>query len=212
MLRGCCLQKEKVAPGDVIYIESNSGAVKRVGRQASFPHAHAACSGRPGAHARGTCRLQPCDSTWAGVHRPPSTLRVAGADVGAAAKAPEPHALSLPSRAAGSYVFRILAELVFTWTFLFGQSSCMHNTAAAPQVRRIRHRVRPGGGGVRAASQGRCAQAKGGGAGEPGSRREGALLLCGSCRGSACEPRDAAGCAQVSRVLALKRLLKQPGA
>ncbi len=26
------LQKEKVAPGDVIYIESNSGAVRRVGR------------------------------------------------------------------------------------------------------------------------------------------------------------------------------------
>ncbi len=30
------LQKEKVAPGDVIYIESNSGAVKRVGRCDAF--------------------------------------------------------------------------------------------------------------------------------------------------------------------------------
>ncbi len=30
-------QKEKVAPGDVIYIEANSGAVKRVGRQAGPP-------------------------------------------------------------------------------------------------------------------------------------------------------------------------------
>merc|ERR1712028_63391 len=30
------LQKEKIVPGDVIYIESNSGAVKRVGRSDSF--------------------------------------------------------------------------------------------------------------------------------------------------------------------------------
>merc|ERR1712100_151547 len=30
------LQKEKIVPGDVIYIEANSGAVKRVGRSDSF--------------------------------------------------------------------------------------------------------------------------------------------------------------------------------
>merc|ERR1712193_54316 len=30
------LQKEKIAPGDVIYIEANSGAVKRVGRSDSY--------------------------------------------------------------------------------------------------------------------------------------------------------------------------------
>merc|ERR1711988_1818013 len=30
------LQKEKVTPGDVIYVEANSGAVKRVGRSDSF--------------------------------------------------------------------------------------------------------------------------------------------------------------------------------
>merc|ERR1711898_76078 len=30
------LQKEKIVPGDVIYIEANSGAVKRVGRSDAF--------------------------------------------------------------------------------------------------------------------------------------------------------------------------------
>jgi len=30
------LQKEKVQPGDVIYIEANSGAVKRVGRSDAY--------------------------------------------------------------------------------------------------------------------------------------------------------------------------------
>ena len=30
------IQKEKVTPGDVIYIEANSGAVKRVGRSDAF--------------------------------------------------------------------------------------------------------------------------------------------------------------------------------
>ena len=30
------MQKEKVTPGDVIYVEANSGAVKRVGRSDAF--------------------------------------------------------------------------------------------------------------------------------------------------------------------------------
>lgn len=34
------LQKEKVAPGDVIYIEANSGAVKRVGRCDTYATEH----------------------------------------------------------------------------------------------------------------------------------------------------------------------------
>lgn len=34
------LQKEKVSPGDVIYIEANSGAVKRVGRCDTYATEH----------------------------------------------------------------------------------------------------------------------------------------------------------------------------
>lgn len=32
----CSLQKERVSVGDVIYIEANSGAVKRVGRSDAY--------------------------------------------------------------------------------------------------------------------------------------------------------------------------------
>ena len=138
------LQKERVHPGDVIYIEANSGARRLWRHRATYCHAVAACS----LHISSARQL---------VAHPISNERISQINTHHAPKAVLAQAGSV-----------IIVQLACWWRSAT-VPSCRVSQAGG-SLRLVRDRVRSGGGGVRADAQGRRAQEEGDRAGVPSYR------------------------------------------